>query len=113
MSGPGHGGPARGYSWEPFASGHTKSLRSGGESQRCLSPVGAELRTAVAESAPWTLAPAFAPTLTAWLWAEARCILYRRWFDEHGLWGDDGEPQPGLTMFERAEGRAAQLRAEL
>lgn len=106
-------GPKRGYSWPPFEPGHTASVKSGAGSERLLTPVVEELRAAVGEAAPWVLAPAFGPALESWLWAEARCALYRRWFDERGLWNEDGESSPGLVAYERAEGRAAQLRTEL
>jgi hypothetical protein len=39
--------------------------------------------------------------------------LYRRWFDRLGLFGENGEPLPGLGRWEAAERRAASLRAEL
>lgn len=107
-------GPARGYSWPPFESGHTASVRSGAGSERFLGPVVEELRVAVSSAAPWTAAGAFTPALEAWLWAEARCVLYRRFFDERGIWGEvEGEPAAGLVAYDRAEGRAAQLRKEL
>ncbi len=99
--------------WPPFQADNEASLRHGARSTRHLSPIVAELRASVAEAAPWTLAPAFGPALEAWLWSEAQAILYRRWFDERGLWAGDGSPLPGLVLYNRAEGRAAQLRQAL
>lgn len=105
--------PARGYSWAPFAPGHKVNFRHGASDAATLSPIVEELRAAVTATAPWTTAPAFGPVLEAWCWAEARCVLYRRWFDAQGLWDGKGAPRKGLVEYERAEARAAHLRTEL
>jgi hypothetical protein len=39
--------------------------------------------------------------------------LYAAWFAERGLWDEQGEPLPGLVRMDRAEARAAKLRARL
>ena len=41
--GPGHGGPARGYTWEPFQPGHFKALKHGAHSPRIIVPMAAEI----------------------------------------------------------------------
>jgi hypothetical protein len=110
--GPGHG-PARGYRWEPFEPGNTVSLRHGARSARTVAPIAGQLAEGLADAAPWTAAAAFGPTVQAWSWVEAQCVLYRAWFDEHGLLDDDGTPRPGLERWDAAERRAASLRAEL
>lgn len=108
-------GQARGYSWAPFTEGHTLSTRHGAQSERHLRPIADELLEGLAEVAPWTSAAPFRPAVEAWAWAEAQAILYRRWFDEHGL--DPSAPSDeapnGLQRWERAEGRAQRLRGEL
>jgi hypothetical protein len=110
--GPGHG-PARGYKWPPFEPGNTWQLRHGARSARTVAPIAGRLADGLVEAAPWTAAPAFGPTVQAWAWAEAQCVLYRAWFDERGLVDEDGEPRPGLGRWDAAERRAASLRAEL
>ena len=110
--GPGQG-PARGYRWEPFEPGNSVSLRHGARSARTVAPIAGQLAEGLAEAAPWTAAAAFEPTVQAWSWVEAQCVLYRAWFDEQGLLGQEGEPRPGLGRWDAAERRAASLRAEL
>jgi hypothetical protein len=105
--------PGRGYSWAPFTEGHTKSMRHGAKSERQLSPLVDAFLEHLAEVAQWSTLPAFRPTVEAWAWAEARAELYRRHFDDVGLGLVDEEPPPGLAEWERAEGRAQRLRAEL
>ena len=39
-------------------------------------------------------------------------MLLRRWIDEHGLLGDDGQPQ-AVALLQRLETRASTLREEL
>lgn len=119
------GEPARGYRWrdfEPgettgtatrFQEGHTLSTRHGANSSRLLQPIVDELLEWAAEALPWAMAPAFAPTLYAWAWAEARCELYRCYFDERGHHDDDGEPLAGLDRWDRVETRAENLRTQL
>lgn len=105
--------PARGYSWAPFQPGHTLSTKHGAQSQRHLRPLVNQLLEEVRRLAPWCSSPVFAPTVEAWAWAEAQAVTYRNHFDEAGLGLDDEEPPKGDQRWDRAEGRAAKLRAEL
>ena len=61
-----------------------------------VAPIAERLADGLAEAAPWTAAAAFIPTVQAWAWVEGQRVLYRAWFDEHGLVTEDGEPRPGL-----------------
>lgn len=103
----------RGYSWPPFTAGHELSMKHGAHSERKLRPLVDELLEAVHGLAPWCSSPVFAPTVEAWAWAEARAITYRRHFDEVGMSLDAEDPPRGLDQWDRAERRAASLRAEL
>jgi hypothetical protein len=105
--------PARGYSWPPFEEGNTVALLHGADSERSLAPVAEFYEAAVVEAAPWTARDAFTLARRAWAYAEARCELYRRWFAERGLFGEDGEPLPGLERWERAEAAARTSREKL
>lgn len=106
----------RGYSWPPFEVGNEAAVKSGGHSPRKLQPIAEELAAGLTEAAPWTSAAVFRPTVEAWAWAEAQAISYRRWFAEREALlepdADSGEPA-GLVSWDRAERRAANLRAEL
>lgn len=104
---------SRGYRWPPFEAGNVAGLKNGARSERTLRPIVDELLAGLHQLAPWCSAPVFIPTVEAWAWAEARAVLYRRWFDEHGLELDGEAPPKGLDMWDRAERRAMTLRAEL
>lgn len=104
---------ARGYSWPPFAKGHELSTVHGAHSERKLSPLVEQLLEHLTVVAPWCSSAVFAPTVEAWSWAEARAITYRRHFDQVGMSLDADEPPKGLDQWDRAERRAATLRAEL
>jgi hypothetical protein len=97
----------------PFEPGNEMSLQHGAHSERRLAPVVAQLEEEIRVLAPWTARPAFQAATRAWATAEAVCDAYRSWFFEHGLRDEDGEPLPGLVQWDRAEARAAKLRARL
>lgn len=107
------GEPARGYSWPPFTHGNDAAAKSGADSERRLAPIVEELRAWAAEALPWASGRSMAPTVEAWAWVEARCRLYREWFDEHGHEDAEGQPLAGLERWDRAEVRAENLRAQL
>jgi hypothetical protein len=106
------GEPRRGYSWAPFEPGNTVATVHGAHSDRKLRPIVDELLEGLADAAPWTSAPVFAPTREAWAWAEAQCVLYRQHFDTTAIVGGDAEPV-GLATWDRVERRAAAKRTEL
>jgi hypothetical protein len=97
----------------PFQPQNTASVKHGAVSHRMLRPVAERLEQELIEQAPWCSRPAFQAARAAWSWAEAQCLAYRAWFDEHGLFDEDGEPLPGLVLADRAEARASKLRARL
>lgn len=107
------GEPARGYSWQPFAPGHTASLKHGADSPRNVAPVAAELVAWLHDVAPWTRAATYDATVEAWAWAEARARLVRRWLDEHETVNEEGDVPNAATYLERIESRAENLRARL
>jgi hypothetical protein len=112
-NGPGHGGPARGYSWPPFQPGNLAALRHGARSPRILAPIADQLAAGLAQVAPWTSAASFQGTLASWSWAEAQAVVLRAYLDEHGLVDNDGQPRPAAGMLERVEARLAGLRGQL
>jgi hypothetical protein len=106
-------GDARGYSWAPFQPGHTVTLKHGAHSPRVVGPLAESLRARLAETAPWTAAPAYEAAVGAWSWCEAQCQILRGWLDEHGLLNDEGAPRAASGRLDRLEVRAANLRAQL
>jgi hypothetical protein len=80
---------------------------------RQVRPVADEIARELTEAAPWTARPAFNGALRSLAWVEAQAVLLRRWIDEHGLLGDDGQPQVVVTLLQRLETRASTLREEL
>jgi hypothetical protein len=80
---------------------------------REVRPVAEEIARDLTEVAPWTARPAFDGALRSLAWVEAQAVLLRRWIDEHGILGDDGQPQAGVTVLQRLETRASTLREEL
>lgn len=106
-------GDARGYSWPPFAKGHTLSLVHGAWSPRTIAPVAEGLVAELTEAAPWCARPVFAAEVQAWAWAEAEVVLLRRHMDTVGPLTEEGEPAGFLSELHRAETRAAKRRADL
>lgn len=107
------GQPARGYTWPPFAPGHTLTLAHGARSPRTVQPLADRYAGALAESAPWTAAPAFAGAVASWAWGEAQAALLRAWLDEHALLDDDGRERPAAEQLAKVEGRLVKLRDAL
>lgn len=101
----------RDSAWPVFFPGHEESTKHGAHSARKVSPIAAELRGALLEVAPWCSAPAFAPSVEAWAWAEAQCRLMRDWLDAHGLFSKEGEST--RSWLSKVETRAERLRSEL
>lgn len=107
------GEPARGYSWPSFAEGNFAAARHGARSPRLVAPLAAGVEAAVAEVAPWTSRPTFAPAVRSYAWVEAQLELVRQWLDRVGVLDDEGQPRPAVAYLDRLEGRAGKLRAEL
>jgi hypothetical protein len=80
---------------------------------RKVRPVAEEIARELTEAAPWTARPAFNGALRSLAWVEAQAVLLRRWIDEHGILGDDGQPQAAVRLLQRLETRASTLREEL
>lgn len=105
--------------------GNTATLKHGAHSERTLRPIVDLLRPEVLEAAPWVAAPAFRWTFETYLWAEARCVAYREWFAEKGMFlteedrtvqrgkREPGDPRPSLDRWDQAERTAARLREVL
>jgi hypothetical protein len=110
-AGEGHGGPARGYAWQPFAPGHTLSTRHGAYSRREVDPLAAELTAAVLAERP-ALAP-YASAVRSWADLEARAELVRAWLDVHGTLDEGGRPQPATHLLVRLEAALMKARAQL
>ncbi len=104
---------ARGYTWAAFEQDNLAARTHGARSRRLVEPIAREIAAELVAIAPWVGQPAFAAEVTAWAHAEARCRLMRAWLDANGLWDDNGEPRSTLSMLDRAEARAAALRANL
>jgi hypothetical protein len=107
--GPGQG-PARGWSWQPFAAGNEVSVRHGARSPRRIDPVAAELAAALLEDRP-DLA-AYPEAVMAWGRAEARCLIFEDYHARVGFLDDDGNVRGGgrVAAFEL---QAARLRERL
>ncbi|MDQ6947592.1 MAG: P27 family phage terminase small subunit [Actinomycetota bacterium] len=106
-------GPARRYSWAPFAPGHTLSLAHGVYSPRSWKPLAAAIAAELPDLAPWCSRPTYGPAVAAWARTEAQVRLVEAWLDEHGPLDTDGVPRPAAALLARLESRAQSLRAEL
>jgi hypothetical protein len=107
-------GPPRGYSWEPFALGNEAHLSHGAskKAKRLLSPIAEALVEQLRQQAPWTAYPAFQYSVQAWAWAEARCVRYRLWAEDHDLIAN-GKSPGWIREWDKAESRAQSLRSAL
>jgi hypothetical protein len=108
--GPGRGGAARGYSWEPFKVGNEVRLRHGARSERRVDPVAAELVEALLADRP-DLA-AYPEAVWGWARAEARCLLFADWHAQVGYLDEAGNPRGGGHVA-AAENQAARMRERL
>lgn len=119
MSGPGKS-PKRGYSWEQFTPGHTKSMRSGVNSERVVTPRAAEIVAAylARDDTPEHLKrPEFRSAVDAWGRAEAKALLYHDWLEELPIEEQVTPPKPGtsapIEIWRKLEAHAATQRARL
>jgi hypothetical protein len=103
-NGPGHGGPARGYSWPPFEKGNTVSLRHGMYAKR-FQPLDeeeiAETADLLREILP-TYASAFEPALqllAARLWRLRRAYEFLAATPESELPRNFGEKLNSLELL--------------
>ena len=80
----GHGGPARGYSWPPFAPGNTVALVHGAKSERSVAPLAEKIAAGLLThpSCPdYLQEPAYGPVVAAWSRAEAVTQLLWQYLD--------------------------------
>ncbi|MGQ0479705.1 MAG: hypothetical protein ACT4O0_01540 [Pseudonocardia sp.] len=139
MTGSGAGVPARGYSWPPFEPGNEVAVTHGAWSPRRVDPLATELvDTLLADpDVSFLRAPAYRTALWAWGRAEAQVQLLTEYIAdnggiaealaEHGSEESDETHDGGrsrrvsrsrrvgsaLAALDRAEARAASLRARL
>jgi predicted DNA-binding transcriptional regulator AlpA len=113
--GPGHGGPARGYSWPPFEKGNAAAVKHGAFSAQAREPVAREIvRVTLAEPSVSYLGDAsYAAAIWAWANSEAELLLLRAWLDEHGWLDEQGEERPPARLLNRVEHRAMRHRDAL
>jgi hypothetical protein len=97
--GPGHGGPARGYSWPPFEKGNTKAMTHGCYSAKTLAPMQQELAAELREAMGPIYSPQFEGTVAAASLALSRLHRAEMWLDEHGMIDEDGELRPLTRMI--------------
>lgn len=106
--------PARGYSWEPFQPGHTKSLIHGAYSPRTVDPLAEEIAGLILKTGPGFLASNdFA--LATWSLArtEARLQVVNEWLDTHGPLDEEGNPRPAAGLVLQFERLAVDMRNRL
>jgi hypothetical protein len=87
-NGPGHGGPAREYSWEPFAEGHTKSVVHGARSERTVSELAGQIEAGILadESVPdWVRLPQYAGARAAYARSLAIVERLTAWLDSQDI----------------------------
>jgi hypothetical protein len=81
--------------------------------QHELAPLADEIGRRVLHDAPWTARPAFDGALRSLGWVEAQLVYLRSWVDQHGMIGVDGRLHDAVVIYERLEGQAETLRADL
>src|SRR5262245_28351281 len=108
-NGAGRGGPARGYSWEPFAEGNAAAVRHGAHSTLLLAPRAEELADELRSVVP-AVSDADEPMIRLLALILARIEVANDWLVEHGLFRDaNGEPQPILRVLSTWENSAARI----
>lgn len=107
------GGPARGYSWPPFAPGNRLSMTHGAYSPEVVGQEASAILDELSEFMPPWLMLVDQFELAAWATAEGRCRRLRKWLTEHGDLDDGGRPRPANDLLLRWERRAADARKRL
>lgn len=118
---PASAGPARGYSWPPFAAGHEINRRHGATTDRITAPlvrsrVAGLLELAAEHDSPigYLLDPSYAPAIEGWARAETQEALVAAWLEAKGsLFDEEGKPWPAVDVRRRLGEQAANLRARL
>lgn len=112
--GPGHGGPARGYKWEPALPGNFKAKKHGAYSDRVITPLAAEINNAVCLARPDLQAPEMQPAVMAYARTEAQLEILTAYVDQHGAINEEtGEPTAAEKHRLRIDTQAANHRARL
>lgn len=120
-NGAGRGGPARGYSWAPFAPGHTASLKHGVYSEPRVSARASELMAAVLADPrlpDHVRSALFEPALRAWSRAEAMAEAAWDWATAKDNPDEMFELKPGVMrspseVWKGLEAHAARARSRL
>jgi hypothetical protein len=103
-NGAGHGGPARGYSWEPFQSGNEIATMHGATSERRIRPLARNHRRRVLRQIGLRaseLDPAAKAYLEHYARLTAKVVLIDRYLDEVGVLDTDGNPRACMTLYVR------------
>lgn len=89
MSGPGQGGPARGYRWADATPGNTLAMVHGAKSERRITPVADRIEAellAGEDCPPYLRADmSYRPAIRAYARAQACVELLVGWLDEHDI----------------------------
>jgi hypothetical protein len=88
-------------------------VQTPGALQVQVRPLAEEIARRLPQEAPWTARPAFGGALRSLGWVEAQLVFLRRWVDEQGMIGADGQPRDAFILYERLERQASTLRADL
>lgn len=75
-------------------------------------PIAEEIKVRILQARPDLAEPQFAASVQAWAILEARCVLYRRHWEEYGEFDDDGQPHNWLKEWDRVETQAREARAK-
>ncbi|MFC7448669.1 P27 family phage terminase small subunit [Rhodococcus daqingensis] len=84
-------GPARGYSWEPFKPGHTKSLKHGARSERVIAPLTAEIANGLMQNHERLQNPLYRETVLEYSRLLAQVEVLEAYIDEHGTIIESGD----------------------
>jgi hypothetical protein len=109
-------GPARGYSWPPFAPGHTLSMKHGATSERRIGPLARNHRRRVLRQIGLRASeidPVGRAFLEHYCRLIAKVVLIDNYLDEHGVLDEHGTPRPCMTLYVRLHNAAVQALTRL
>lgn len=106
---PATGGPARGYSWEPFKANNTAALKHGARSERVIAPLAAAIGNDLLEQHTRLRDPLYREAVLEYARVLAQVEVLQTWVDKHGMFDEGGKTTGAADYLLRVRKHASNL----